>query len=115
MNSFKLLDPTQAQTNNHFEDSHQRRAEHDHYAEGLSKEVLDLIHMGAVNEGEEFEDLTADDLREAIGYQTFYMQRNFDHAHNYLSSVGQHYQQIMAEFDQEDMYEHDRKLNKDLF
>ena len=43
------------------------------------------------------------------------MNRNFDHAHSYLSNVGQHFQQIMAEFDQEDLYEHDRKLDKELF
>ena len=63
MNSFKLLDPTVAQTNHHFEDSHRKRAEHDHYAEGLSETVIDLIHMGAVDEGEDFEDLSAEDLR----------------------------------------------------
>ena len=66
MNSFKLFDPTVASTNHHFEDSHARKAEHDHYSETLANTVQDLIHMGAIESGEEFDELSGDDLRTNI-------------------------------------------------
>jgi len=55
--------------NHHFEDSHARRAEHDHYAESISAMISDLIHDGAEEMGEEFDDMTAEGLREVLAVQ----------------------------------------------
>ena len=54
VNSFKVFDPTVVKMSHHFEDSHARRAEHDHFASGMADTISDLIHMGAVEQGEDF-------------------------------------------------------------
>lgn len=71
--------------------------------------------MGAVEAGEEFDDLSPDDMREMIGHSTFYMQRNFDYSNELLQKVGRHYSEIMNTYNQGDLYEHEKKLNSDLF
>lgn len=50
----------------HFEDSHQRRAEHDHYAHDLADRVGDFIHFGAVEQGEDWENMDLEELIETI-------------------------------------------------
>lgn len=71
--------------------------------------------MGAVEGGDEFDDLSSDDLRDNIGHATFYMQRNFDRAGELLQTVGRQYSSIMETYNQGELYEHEKKLNADLF
>ena len=66
VNSFDLLDPKTTQSSHHQEDSHAKKAEYEHYAESISATVADLIHIGAHEMGEDFDEWTADDLMEII-------------------------------------------------
>ena len=76
MNSFELYDPTVVQTSHHYEDSHKRKAEHEHYASSISATINDLIHVGVVDMEED--DLSEDDMMEMIAMQMYYMSHTFD-------------------------------------
>ena len=58
----------------HFEDSHQRKAEHEMYADAIAARTLDLIHDGALEVDEDGFEVRPDDMYEAIALQTYYMQ-----------------------------------------
>ena len=66
LNSFKVFDPTTVATNHHFEDSHAQRVEHDHYASSIAATISDLIHIGAHDMGEDFDDMDIDELLETV-------------------------------------------------
>lgn len=44
LNSLKVFDPMKANTNHHFQDSHEKKAEHQHFADTIASKVNDLIH-----------------------------------------------------------------------
>ena len=115
VNSFDLLDPKTPQTSHHQEDSHQRKAEHEHYAESIAATVSDLIHTGAHEMGEDFEDMTADELMEIIAEQTFYMHHEFDYTNQLLHQMAGHFQTISSIVLDEELYDHSVALNQDLF
>ena len=77
--------------------------------------MKDLIHVGAVASGEEFDELTGDDLRTNIAVQNFYMARNFDYTNHLLESVGDHFMGIVNQIDQIAQKDHNVALNSDLF
>lgn len=66
VNSFDLLDPKTPSTSHHMEDSHNKKAEYEHYAESIAATVSDLIHIGVEEMGEEFEDMEEDELLDMI-------------------------------------------------
>ena len=49
------------------------RAEHDHYASSMAATISDLIHIGAHDMGEDFEEMETEDMLERISEQNFYM------------------------------------------
>ena len=115
VNSFKMFDPTTPSTNHHFEDSHAMRAEHDHYARSKADTIADLIHIGAHDLGEDFEEMDTDDLLETIAIQTFYMHRMFEYTHGLLYQMGNHFNTITETMNEVELYDHSVKMNTDLF
>ena len=115
VNSFKLFDPTVIKTNHHFEDSHAMRAEHDHYGSSIAATISDLIHMGAVQTGEEFADMDTEEMVETVAIQTYYLQTHLDYTHELLSYAAKHYQTITGSMNEVSLYDHSVTVNADLF
>jgi len=60
--------------NHHFEDSHQRKAEHELYSQAIAERVVDLIHLGIDEEDEDGFQARPDDMYLALAQQSYYLQ-----------------------------------------
>ena len=85
--SFELYDPQRVDTSHRFQDSHARKAEHEHYASHIAETVHDLIHMGVVQEGEDYSEMTMDELVKTVSTQVYYLPKAFDHTHDLLAQI----------------------------
>ena len=115
LNSFKVFDPTTVKSNNHFEDSHNMKAEHEHYAESMAATISDLIHIGAHDMGEDFEEMETEDMLMTIAEQNFYMQQTFEYTHALLYQMSNHFNTISDSMNEHELYDHQIKMNQDLF
>ena len=89
VNSFKVFDPTHVQSNHHFEDSHARKAEREHYALSIADTVTDLIHDQS--DEEDFLDLATEEALEVVASQVFYLQYRLADTHNMLATMSHHF------------------------
>jgi len=69
-----------ANTNHHFQDSHEKKAEHQHFADTIASKVNDLIHDRKSDQGVDPHSLNTDELREAIGRQDTTLQESIQTA-----------------------------------
>ena len=85
------------QTNHHYEDSHRRRAEHDHYTQAIADSIEDLIHTGVLlEEGEDFSSINREELLETIALQNYYLHPLLTDTGNLLASVQDHFNMITS-------------------
>ena len=91
------------------------KAEHEHYARSKAETISDLIHIGAHEQGEDFEEMDTEDLLETVAIQNFYMQRTFEYTHNLLYTMGHHFHVIADTMNEIELYDHSVKMNTDLF
>ena len=67
--------------------------------------------MGAVEQGEDFEEMNADELMENLAVQMFYIQPLFEDTHGLLTQVAHHFQSIASVVGQHELYDHSVHLN----
>jgi len=113
INSFELYDPTEVSTSHHYEDSHARKAEHEHYGTSIAATITDLIHDGA----EEMDEVqwNEEDLMEITSTQMFWMPKNFEYTESLLQQMSAHFQEISGVMGEDELYDHTIKMNEGLF
>jgi hypothetical protein len=87
LSAFKVFDPTKVVTNHHFQDSHERKAEYEHYARNIARKVNDLIHDNSGNLQMDGSMPDVELLRSSINKQDYSVQTNLDVTDSMLTQL----------------------------
>ena len=81
----------------------------------MAATISDLIHIGAHDMGEDFEEMETEDMLMTIAEQNFYMQQTFEYTHSLLYQMSSHFNNISESMNEQELYDHQIKMNQDLF
>ena len=115
INSFKLYNPKVVAMDHHFEASHQRKADHEHFADSISARTRDLIHEGIKFIDEDGFEVIPEDMYRALAEQTYFLQPMIQDTEALLYDVRDHSNHIAEVFNSHELIDNNVRITTDLF